>query len=170
MAKPIRIYWDTCAFIGLLNGEADKQRELEIVYGLARSGKVELWTSTLSMIECRRLKVEEHLPKPLDEENDRKISEIFNQPFVKPIPLASDIAQISRGLWRKTVGLGKFQDAVLLASAVRWNVELMHTYDHDDLLHLSEKIECRNGKPLRICYPDNTTDGELFDHAKQRAN
>lgn len=170
MAKPVRIYWDTCAFIGLLNGEADKQRELEIVYGLARSGKAELWTSTLSMIECRRLKVEQHAAKPLDEHNDMKISDIFNQPFIKPIPLASDIAADARGLWRRTVGLSKYQDAVHIASAVRWNIELMHTYDHEDLLHLSEKLACRNGNPLSICYPDNTTDGALFEHAKQKSN
>ena len=167
MAKPVKIYWDTCAFIGLLNAESDKKRELEIVYGMARAGKVELWTSTLSMIECRRLKSEQHKAKPLDDENDKKISAIFNQPFIKPIPLASDIAENARGIWRQTAGLGKYQDAVHLASAVRWNVEVMHTYDRDDLLHLSEKLTCRSGNPLKICYPDNTTDGALFEHAKQ---
>lgn len=167
MPKPLRIYWDTCAFIGLLNAEPDKKRELEIVYAMARSGKAELWTSTLSMIECRRLKSEEHSQKPLDEENEKKIGDIFNQPFIKPIPLASDIAEMGRSVWRKTVGLKKYQDAVHLASAMRWNIEMMHTYDRDDLLHLSEKITCRNGNMLKICYPDNTTDGALFEHAKQ---
>ena len=167
MAKPVKIYWDTCAFIGLLNGEPDKKRELEIVYGMAKSGKVELWTLTLSMIECRRLKSEEHHEKPLNDENDEKISDIFKQPFIKPIPLASDIAENARTLWRRTVGLGKYQDAVHLASAIRWDVELMHTYDRDDLLHLSEKLNCRNGNLLKVTYPDNTTDGALFEHAKQ---
>ncbi len=168
LAKPVRIYWDTCAFIGLLNGEPDKKRELEIVYGFARSGKVEIWTSTLSMIECRRLKDEQHAPKPLSEANEAKISDIFKQPFIKPIPLAVDIATNARILFRKTNGLGKYQDAVHLASAARWDIGVVHTYDRDDLLHLSEKVHSQNGHPIKIHYPDNTTDGELFEHAKQR--
>lgn len=167
MAKPEKFYWDTCAFIGLLNGEPDKKRELEIVYAWAREGKAELWTSTLSMIECRRVGGESSKQKPMSEENGKKISDLFKQQFIKPIPMAVDIAEDARKIWRETTGLSKFQDAVHLASALRWNIETMHTYDRDDLLHLSGKLRCRNENPLKICYTDSTTDGELFGHAKQ---
>jgi predicted nucleic acid-binding protein len=167
LAKPRKFYWDTCAFIGLLNGEEDKQRELEIVYGWARDGKAEIWTSTLSMIECRRIEGESSSQKPMSEVNGNKISDIFKQQFIKPIPMAVDIAESGRQLWRQTPGLGKYQDAIHLASALRWSVETMHTYDRDDLLHLSDKFDCRNGNRLKICYPDSSTDGELFEHAKQ---
>ena len=165
MAKPIKYYWDSCAFIGLLNGEADKKRELEIVYGWARSGKAEIWTSTLAMIECRSIK-QESTKKPMSEINGKKVSDIFRQEFVKPIPMAVDIVERARELWRATEGLGKIQDAVHLASAMRWNVEIMHTYDRVDLLHLSDKLTCRNESLLKICYPDSSTDGALFDHAR----
>lgn len=168
MAKATKIYWDTCAWIGLLNGEADKKRELEIVYGNARNGRAELWTSTLSMVECRRVSSEQHSQKPLEYESNEKISSIFRQPFVKPIPMAVDIAENARALWRSTPGLNKWQDAVHLASAIRWSVPVLHTYDRDDLLHLSEKLSCRNGEPLVIDYPDSTTDGPLFGSAKQK--
>lgn len=168
LGKPVRIYWDTCAFIGLLNGEPDKKRELEIVYGFARTGKVEIWTSTLSMIECRRLKEEQYAQKPLSDGNDAKIGDIFKQPFIKPVPVAVDIATNARVLWRKTDGLNKYQDAVHLASAARWDIRILHTYDRDDLLHLSEKVQSLNGNPIKIHYPDNTTDGELFEYAKQK--
>lgn len=168
MGKPVKLYWDTCAFIGLLNGEDDKKRELEIIYNLAGSGKFELWTSTLSMIECRRLKTEEHSEKPLDSQNEKIISDIFKQPFIKPIPMAVDIAENARVIWRETKGLNKYQDAVHLASALRWNVPIMHTYDRDDLLHLDGKLKCHDGSELNICYPDNTTDGPLFDTRKTK--
>ena len=82
MAKPIKLYWDSCAWLGFLNGEDDKKRELEIVYGNARNGKYELWTSTFSMVEARRLKVEEQEAKPLSDANLKKIKDIFGQPFV----------------------------------------------------------------------------------------
>ncbi|MGW8135549.1 type II toxin-antitoxin system VapC family toxin [Sphingomonas zeae] len=162
MAKPVRIYWDSCAWLGLINGEPDKRRELEIVYGNARQGKYELWTSTLSIVEVRRLRSEQHDPKPLSEDNRNTLRDLFRQPFVKPIPLALDIAEEARDLFRRTKGLGKFPDAVHLASALRWNSSVLHTYDNQDLLHLSMKFDCRNGEKLAISYPDETTDGPLF--------
>ena len=169
MAKPLRLYWDTCAWIGLLNGEADKRRELELVYGNARNGKFEIWTSTLSMIECRHVEIEDGAPRPYDPKNDEIIRDLFWQSFVKPIPLAVDIADDARRIWRETKEISKYQDAVHVASSLRWNVETMHTYDRDDLLPLTESFFCRNDRALTICYPDNTTDGPLFDKAKQKS-
>lgn len=165
MAKPVKLYWDSCAWLGLLNGESDKRRELEIVYGHAKQGRYELWTSTISMIECRRLGSESAQSRPLGDENEKVIADLFMQHFVKPIPLAVDIADEARKLWRLTPKLRPFQDAVHVASALRWNVEIMHTYDNDDLLHLSGQLHCRNGNPLAIIYPDETTDGPLFKKA-----
>ncbi|MBF0332586.1 MAG: PIN domain-containing protein [Alphaproteobacteria bacterium] len=145
-----------------MNGEPKKKRELEIVYTNARNGHYELWTSTLAMVEVRRLKEETNDQKPLSEEHLKKINDLFRQPFVKPIPLAVDIADHARELWRTIKGLGKWQDAIHLASALRWNAEFLHTYDRDDLLHLDMMFTCRNGEKLTICYPDETTDGPLF--------
>jgi predicted nucleic acid-binding protein len=162
VAKLVKLYWDSCAWLGLLNGEADKKRELEIVYSHAKKGHYEIWTSTISMTEVRHLKDEKSDPKPLSQENLRIISNIFRQPFVKPIPVAVDIAEHARELIRTTPGLGKWQDAIHLASALRWNIPMLHTYDSEDLIHLSARFQCRNGERLLISYPDETTDGPLF--------
>ncbi|WP_181184087.1 type II toxin-antitoxin system VapC family toxin [Prosthecodimorpha hirschii] len=162
MARPSKIYWDSCAWLGFLNGEPDKKRELEIVYDQARKGYYELWTSTLSMVEVRRLDSEKYAPKPLNDENAMTIQRLFRQPFVKAIPLGVEIADSARDLFRLTPGLRKFQDAIHLASALRWESQIMHTYDNDDLLHLNLKFRCKNGEKLNICYPDETTDGPLF--------
>ncbi|MBO1021877.1 PIN domain-containing protein [Methylobacterium sp. SD274] len=162
MGKPLKIYWDTCAWLGLLNGEPDKKRELEIVYDAARKGRYQLWTSALAIVEARRLNVEKNDPKPLSAENEEKIARIFKQEFVMTTPLDLDVANKARALWRLTVGLGKFQDAVHIASAQKWNISLMHTYDNDDILPLNGNLFCRNGDALVICYPDETTDGPLF--------
>lgn len=164
--SPLKLYWDSNAWLGLLNGEADKKRELQIVYGHAKKGHYELWTSTWSYMECRRLKSEADLPRPLDPANEKIIADIFRQPCVKPIPVTQDIAELARTTWRETPGLGSYQDAVHLVSALRWNVPVMHTYDRDDLLHLTGSFTCKDGTPLIICYPDETTDGPLFAHAK----
>lgn len=168
MPKPIKLYWDSCAWIGLLNGEAGKKRELEIVYGNARQGLCEIWTSTIAFVEVNRLKEEYGKEKPFSQENEQKIRDLFKQPFVKPIPLDILIADRSRELVRETVGLGKFKDAIHAASALKWNIPIMHTYDRDDLLHLSGTLACQNGIRLTICYPDETTDGPLFAQAKSQ--
>jgi hypothetical protein len=165
LAKALKLYWDSCAWLGLINGEPNKRRELEIVYGHAKQGRYELWTSTLSIVECRRLSSEANMQKPLSEENEKTISDLFLQPFVKPIPLAQDIAENARKVWRSTPGLKKYQDAIHLASAIRWDTPLLHTYDNDDLLHLDGSFTCRGGERLKICYPDETTDGPLFARA-----
>ena len=162
MAKVVKLYWDSCAWLGLLNGEPDKKRELEIVYGHAKKGHYELWTSTIAITEVRRLKSEEQDTKPLSDENLKTIRNIFKQPFVKPIPLGVDISEHARELWRTILGLGKWQDAIHLASAIRWDISTFHTYDKDDLIHLSLQHRCRNGTPLLITYPDETTEGPLF--------
>lgn len=163
MGKPARVYWDTCAWIGLLNGEPDKKRDLESVYTDARNGKTELWTSTLSMVECRFIDQERETPRPYSEEHDKTINDIFRQPFVKPISLTRDIAEHARHVWRATPSLGSFQDAVHLVSALKFNVDIMHTYDKHDLLHLSEQFTCRNGNPLVISNPSKVI-GTLFDN------
>ena len=146
MAKPARVYWDTCAWLGLLNGEPDKRRALEIIYGNARNGKYEIWTSTLSMIECRHLKSEKLNPRPYEESNDATIKKMFRQPFVKLISMSGDIAENARHIWRTTKEMEKYPDAVHIASALWWNIDVMHTYDKNDLLDLTEKFNCRNDK------------------------
>ncbi len=166
LAKAARIYWDSCAWLGFLNGEPDKKRELEIVYGNARQGLCELWTSTLAIVETRRLAIEKHAKKPLSDEHHQTIRDLFRQPFVKPAAVSLEIAEAARTLWRETSGLGKFQDAVHLATALRWNATVLHTYDNDDLTHLTLNFTCKNGERLPICYPDETTYGPLFAAAK----
>lgn len=166
MASAFRVYWDSCAWLGLLNGEADKKRVLETIYTNARNGHCELWTSTLSMVEVRRLRVEETDSKPLKPEHLKTIGDIFKQVFVKPIPLAVDIANDARHLWRITSGLGKWQDAIHLASALRWNCDALHTYDDKDLVHLSMKLERRDGEKLKICHPSETAIGPLFSRGE----
>ena len=167
LSKPPKIYWDSCAWLGLINGEPDKRRELEILYGAARKGQYEIWTSTFSIVEVVRLKEEQGRPRPLDAASLAKIDEILFQNFVKLIPMDVDVARRSRAMLRELTGLGKKPDAVHLASAVKWNIPVFHTYDNEDLLHLDGKVNCANGSAMSICYPDLTTDGGLFAKAKR---
>lgn len=166
MAKP-KFYWDSCAWLGLLNGEPEKKRELEIVYNSARKGECEIWTSTFSLVEVNRFEDEVGKAKPLEPERLIQIAKLFEQPFVKLVALDLEIARNAQKLVRETSGLRKKTDAVHLASALRWSVDALHTYDNDDLLHLDGKLLDKRGNSLRICYPDEHSDGPLFAQNKR---
>ena len=165
MVKPVRVYWDSCAWLGLLNGEVDKKRELEIVYGHSKLARYELWTSTLSVVEVRRVQGEILKDRPWSDANTKTLEALFRQPFIKMIPLAVDVAESARRIFRENADMGKWQDAVQLASALRWDAAVMHTYDYDDLIRFDMKFTCRSGGKLPICYPDESTDGPLFSQA-----
>lgn len=162
LPKLRRLYWDACAWLGLINEEPSKRRELEMIYDAARRGNCELWTSTWSVVECFREDAETHAEKPLPEARHARIRAFFNQPFIKKIPVDAKIADRAAELLRATKGLRKKGDAVHLASALWWSADALHTYDHADLLHLSHTLLDRSGRPLPICTPNEATDGPLF--------
>ena len=54
-------------------------------------------------------------------------------------------------------------DAAHIASATRFSIEPMRTYDRPDLIDFSGLLPCKNGNPLIICYPDETTGGSLLN-------
>ncbi|MGE3142596.1 MAG: type II toxin-antitoxin system VapC family toxin [Hyphomonadaceae bacterium] len=160
MAELKRVYWDSCCWLGLINGEAKKIRAVDYVYNSAKAGGYEIWTSTISLIEVNRLSVEMNNPRPLADDGLDKIDEMFRQDCIKLIPLDMEIGLDARKLIRTSIK-NKY-DAVHLASALRWSLDALHTYDNDDLLHLDGKLKCKNGLPLKICEPDDPPDGPLF--------
>ena len=167
MAKLTKVYWDSCAWIGLINGEPDKKRELEIIFSQAARGYYQLWCSANALVEVNRYSDEEGLPKPLDAVKSKVLDDLFKQPFVKIIPCDLAVGLEARRIVRETPKFRNKFDAVHIASATRFNIELMHTYDRPDLLDLNGLFFCKNGNPLVICYPDETTDGSLFSKKRQ---
>ena len=98
----------------------------------------------MAIVEVRRLAIELNATKPLSEVHHKTITDMFRQPCVKPATLSLEIAERARALFRHTKGLGKWQDAVHLATALRWDATALHTYDNEDLTHLTGRFNCRN--------------------------
>lgn len=169
MADPVKIYWDSCAWIALINGESDRLPDVRAVYGLARRGLVEIWSSTIAIVEANRLQSEMTMAKPIPPESILKIDDLLFQPFVHLINLDQTVAKRARKLMRETTGLRKGADAIHLASAVIWNVPVFHTYDGSDLLHLNGSIACIDGTKMDIVTPRSPFDGGLFN-GEQAAN
>lgn len=158
----MNIYWDSCAWLGLLNGEVGRKRALESIYGHARKGLIQIWTSTIAIVEVNRLSTEMNVPRPISTGGLSVIDDLLFQPFINPLSLDTIVAKRARKLLRETAGLTKRPDAMHLASASQWNIPIFHTYDGSDLLHLNGKITCLDGRPMEICIPRDPFDGGLF--------
>lgn len=165
MAKTRKVYWDACAWLGLVNGESKKLRELEIVWKMAERGEVQIWTSTLSLAEVYKTKCERE-SRSLFAEHDARIDNMFDQSFVEKVQVDTEIARSAKNLARAHQLLKKPTDAIHLASAIAWNVDELHTYDGSDLLGLNGVIHREDGEMLTICMPDHLTDGALFAGTK----
>ena len=94
------------------------------------------------------------------------IEAAFEQDFVKLVPVDAEVAKIARRLLREQQNLKKRPDAIHLASAIKWSIDQLHTYDPNDLLVLDGKLKTKAGGILRITLPDHPPDGPLFVEPK----
>lgn len=160
MTDPRRVYWDACAWLGLLNGEAEKLTALQYVWGKAERGQVEIWTSAFCLAEVYKAKCEGGAAS-LGPDGDQNLDDLFDQDFVKVVQVDSDIGKLARRLLRSQAKLKKPSDAIHLATAVHWDLEQLHTYDGSDLLGLVVKTSA--GNDLDICKPDMIDGENLFN-------
>jgi len=165
-----KVYWDSNAWIGLINREPTKIRALEIVYEAAKKndGKVQIWTSTIAYAEVYKMEEDPSAPRPLGEQN-QKIEQVLMQPFVQLVEVNAIIGLAARQLLQAHPKLKKPYDAVHLASAAHFNLSALHTYDNKNLLPLNGQVKRRDGYLLEICKPDGLADGPLFSGASTAA-
>lgn len=159
-----KVYWDACAWLGLLNGEADKAQELEVVWEKAKHGEVEIWTSAFCVAEVYKVKCEGE-KIGLSPENDDKIDDLFNQDWVYIAQVDLAIARLAKSLLRSQAKLSKPSDGIHLATAIYWNVDQLHTWDASDLLG----IVCKraDGEILEICKPAMIDGENLFNRKEE---
>ncbi len=156
-SKIKRVYWDSCNWISLIDpdNEVDKKKveALEYVYQQAKNKEIEILTSTFTLAEVYRLKCESS-KKQLPEDKDKIFEDFIDQEFVIPVAVTREIGIYARRLLRRTGGLKRPQDAIHLASAAISNVDELHTFDGNHLLHLDQQIDRKDGHKLRICLPE----------------
>jgi predicted nucleic acid-binding protein len=159
----MKVYWDACAWIGLINEEADKVRGLEYFYTKAKANEIEIWTSLLNYAEVFKYRFEDGNPKPWPEESAQKIRDIIEQPFVVRLNVDFNVAVKARELLRTVSDLKRPNDAIHLASALLFDVDEMHTYDRPHLLALDGKVPRADGTLLKICVPAVPGNAPLLD-------
>ncbi len=160
---PIKAYWDSCAWIGLVNAEPDKLHPLRSIWEDAQKGEYEIWTSAYVHLEVFKAKNENGDPLS-PESSDEIIEAMLSQGFVKRVQLDTEIAKLARDLRRSldAQGLKSRPDALHLATAVYWNLDELHTWDKKHLLGLNGHVTRRDGQPLLIRIPGPEVMGPLF--------
>jgi predicted nucleic acid-binding protein len=147
-----RLYWDSCAFLGLINNEAAKHARCNAVWDEAVRGEAEIYTSFFAFAEVYKAKCE-GTRKPLLVSEEDRVVQFMNQEFVFGVVVDETIGIAARRLMRQYGECKKPTDAIHLATALRLNVDEMHTYDGSDLLGLNGKVRRQDGVFLEICIP-----------------
>lgn len=153
-----RVYWDACIWISLIgnevavhlkNGKTENRAALaRAILDEANKGSVEIVTSALSLIEVNKISPN---PGSITDTED-KLAEFFENDFIVVAQLNRQIGETARKLMQRGLPGLKPLDAAHLATAMIANVDEMHSFD-DKLLTLDEKIDKRDGTPLKICKP-----------------
>jgi len=149
---PKNIYWDACVFHSLFGNEktVDSCKRIEKA---AQDGRVWIYTSAVTFVECAWLKTEKdptgNLNK-LSAKHEEVIAGYFQRSYIAVINCDRNIAEASRKLlWQFPL---KPKDAIHVASAIAQQVDVLHSFD-DDLVRLDGKIA-----GLKICRPDKDPD------------
>ncbi len=147
-----RLYWDSCAFLGLINSEAGKHTDCRAVWLEVERGETQIITSFFTFAEVFKAKCEGQ-SKPLNEANEEAVAAFFGDERILPVVVDRRTAERARKLMRLHSECKKPTDAVHLATAILLNVDEMHTYDGSDLLILSGRVARQDGEMLVICTP-----------------
>jgi predicted nucleic acid-binding protein len=154
-SSPSRVYWDACTWIALIQKEKiplktggfeDRETMCRSVLVGAQRGKIEIVTSTLSLVEvCKS-------PDIKNGGADR-LADFFENDYILLVNLDRMVGERARALM--TAGHAKLKpaDATHVATAAIASVDELHTFD-DALLSLDGIIDRLDGSKLKICRPD----------------
>lgn len=169
MADPKKVYWDTCVWISLINGERGRLPCCQYIIDEARARNLQIWTSAFTLAEVFKV-VTDGKGASLSEVNDSVLEQYVEQDFVVIAQVDYDVGVQARRLLRKHPKLRKPSDAVHLATAVLYNLDEFHTYDEANLLALSGMIHRQDGTALTICKPPENPNPPLFQEISQAAS
>src|ERR1039457_1395070 len=95
MSEP-NVYFDSSVFMSFFNNEEEKKRAdiVEQILNEAHAGRLSVVTSSFALVEV--LKVKGH--RPLDADDEDKIVEFFQYPFIRLVDATRDVCENARRL------------------------------------------------------------------------
>jgi len=160
-----RYYWDADVFLSVINATPDRMPVLNAVLDDLGNGKIEIYTSMLSIVEVAAARSEKDA-KALDPKINEKIDSLWRPPSpIKLVDIYPLLAYQARELMRHAIPYGwalQAADAIHLATAQRMNVDEYHTYE-DKLVKFSQITGYRILEPRtdRLAFPHTDDEKEL---------
>jgi predicted nucleic acid-binding protein len=139
-----RVYWDANVFHALFSKEKGRVENCERLYEAAKGGKLTIYTSAITFVECVWLKGLQRLSK----EHEAVIQKFFMHHFIEIVNCDRFTGTDARRLLWQFSHLEP-KDAIHVASALSQQVEILHSNDKD-LLRLNGKL---GSQQLKICEP-----------------
>lgn len=154
MAKRAEVYWDSSAFLALINQDKTEEQlaACRQAWESAKLGKLFIVTSVFTCAEVIYMK---GTPK-LDHSKRMLVTNFFRESFISLRPLTREIAELSRDVvWDTPI---KPKDAVHVATAAYRAIIDFHTFD-EGLCRLSSVTV--NGVTLSLCNPKFGVQAEM---------
>lgn len=146
MAEQVR-YWDTGPFLAWLKPERHRLAEVEPLIEAAEAGRLRLVTSSVTLIEVVKLDERDAVTQ-VPPEDQAKIREFFDRSYISVRAYDRRTATLARQLiWDHNLTT---RDAMHLATAWRWRLRLVETFDVSDFLPLDGRI---GDPPIQIRLP-----------------
>ncbi len=121
--RPLKVYWDSCCFLAILNGETEEDACKETIHQ-AKSGEIELYVSPLTMAETVRPRLS---PKPTPKEVRDRVVDFFENDYIKVVNIEREVARRSLDFcWDHNLHA---RDALHVALALECECEIFETLD-----------------------------------------
>lgn len=124
-AGPSLLYWDSCPFIALIGNNEERRNMCRLIMKETEKGNLRIVTSALTFAEVIR-------PEPdgqpiLDTAQELEVLRFLDNEYIVVHGVDRQIGNMARQVARQT-GL-KPPDAIHVATALRIEAKVLHTYD-----------------------------------------
>jgi predicted nucleic acid-binding protein len=147
---PPRYYWDANVFLSYIHEMGDRTAEIDALLDATREGKLEIVTSTLSIVEVA-FGAEEELGGAMSPEIESAIDNLWIPPSpIRLVDFSPLLGRNARRLIRQARERGwslKPADAIHLATAQQMAVKQFHTYERSKLDKYGPLCEFRVEEP-----------------------
>ncbi len=131
--SPPKLYWDANVFLAYVSAETERLPDVEALLDGAEKGDVEIYTSELSVVEVAYA-TQEKAGGALDPQIEMKIEALWRPPSpIRRVEFNSLISRDARGIIRTALStdgaMVKPADSIHLATAQRYGVDEIHTYE-----------------------------------------
>ena len=142
--KPEKRYWDSSVIIAYINEERDRLETCKAILDDAEQGKIRIYTSALSITEVLKYKG----AKPISKDKKEILRGFFQSDYITIVQLDRWVGFAAQELvWDNGIPP---KDSLHVASALHAEVDVMESYDNDDLTKKSKTV---GSPPLEIREP-----------------